>query len=458
MARKILSVLLSVLTMFLGITGVVSAAGGDVEIDVGKLSTSTFKVSELAGKYKVQGRSTIINNVLMLDYSAAGIEFSALCEGDVKVTFNTSSVAWSADGGCYFTVIVDGVKMARDFCHITATGDTEFVIAKGLTAGTHTFEIYRQTEIERATIGIKNITVTGQVLPAPQNNDMYIEFIGDSITTAYGNLTLGSTNPSTPSAPIHQDATQGYAYLTAKSLGADWSIVARQGIGAVTGYQPVNMQTVYPLLRHHKDSNTKYDFPRQPDYVVIGLGANDFATYNNSQYTNPVMTVAQVKQGFSDMFDLVKSKNPDAKIIWVYGWTNSSANAGTTIKEVIAEKGGAEAGYYTLEVEKNTEGANNHSYYTAHAEYAKKLSAFIKSLEPITFTPGNVNGDAEGKVNLEDVVTLAQCVAQWSGINYVTEALDPDGSGVSDLSDVVRLAQYVAQWDVDLSQAPYQPQ
>ena len=91
-------------------------------------------------------------------------------------------------------------------------------------------------------------------------------------------------------------------------------------------------------------------------------------------------------------------------------------------------------------------------------KYAKKLSAFIKSLEPTTFTPGNVNGDAEGNVNLEDVVTLAQCVAQWSGINYVEEALDPDGNGVSDLSDVVRLAQFVAQWDVEISQTPYVPQ
>ena len=458
MARKILSILLSILTMFLGITGAASAVGGDVDIDVGKISTTTHSISELAGKYKVQGRSTIINNVLMLDYSAAGVEFSAICEGNVSVTFNASAVTSGEDGGCYFTVIVDGVKKARDFCRITATGDTKFVIAEGLEAGTHTFEIYRQTEIERATIGIKSITVTGQVLPAPQNNDMYIEFIGDSITTAYGNLTLGSTSPAKPANPLHQDATQGYAYLTAKALGADWSIVARQGIGAVTGYQPVNMQTVYPLLRHHKDSTTKYDFSRQPDYVVIGLGANDFGTYNNSQYTNPVMTVAQVKQGFSDMFDLVKAKNPNAKIIWVYGWTTNSANAGTTIKEVIAEKGGAEAGYYTLEVDKNSDGANGHSYYTAHAEYAKKLSAFIKSLEPTTFTPGNVNGDAEGNVNLEDVVTLAQCVAQWSGINYVEEALDPDGNGVSDLSDVVRLAQFVAQWDVKISQTPYVPQ
>lgn len=452
---KLLSVLLSLIIAVLCFATVAFAGSDDVDIDIGQLTKSVYSINELSGKYKVQGRTKVINNLLMLDYSASGMEFTAYCEGDVSVTFSAQSIISANDGGCYFTVIVDGVKQARDFCRITSTGETKFVIAKDLKIGNHTFEIYRQTEIERATIGIKEINIRGNVLSAPKNNDMYIEFVGDSITTAYGNLTLGSTKPQNPSYPLHQDATQGYAYLTARALNADWSIVARQGIGAVTGYQPVNMQKVYPLLRHHKDANTLYDFSRQPDYVVIGLGANDFSTYNNPTYTNPVLTVADLKKGFSDMFDLIHTKNPNAKIIWVYGWTTSSANAGSTIKEVIAEKGGAEAGFYTLEVDKNSQGANSHSYYTAHTEYANKLSRFIKSLEPITFTPGNVDGDIDGNVDLLDVVTLAQYVAGWEDVSYVTEALDPDGNGTPDLLDVVLLGQYVADWDVTLSETPY---
>ena len=451
MLKKSLKLVLSiVLTLLCGVM-TVFAIGDDVEIDVGNTSEKTYSITELGGKYKVQGRSTLINNLLMTDYSASGIEFSASCEGTVKVTFNASSLTTNADGdgGCYFTVIVDGVKKARDFLKLTATGDTTVTIAEGLTAGKHTFEIYRQTEIERATVGIKSITLKGSFYNAPKNNDMYIEFIGDSITTAYGNLTLGSTNPVNPSYPLHQDATQGYAYLTAKALGADWSIVARQGIGAVVGYQPVNMQTAYPLLRHAKDQNTPYDFARQPDVVVIGLGANDMSTYLNNS-----MTLADVKKGFSDMFDLVHEKNPDAKIVWVYGWIDSSKKAGSTIKEVIAEKGGEEKGFYTLEVDQNSEGANGHSYYTAHAEYAKQLSAFINEISG-EFIPGDI--DNNGSFDLNDISALAKYVAGWEPSVNVA-ALDPNGDSKVDLKDVTHLARVKAGWsNVTISDKEYKP-
>lgn len=207
MLKKSLKLALSIVLTGLFAVLPVFAIGDDVEIDVGNASEKTYAITELDGKYKVQGRSTVINDLLMTDYSASGIEFSAACEGTVKVTFNASSLITDADGGCYFTVIVDGVKKARDFLKLTATGDTTVTIAEDLTAGKHTFEIYRQTEIERATVGIKSITLKGAFYNAPKNNDMYIEFVGDSITTAYGNLTLGSTNPARPSYPLHQDAT-----------------------------------------------------------------------------------------------------------------------------------------------------------------------------------------------------------------------------------------------------------
>lgn len=454
--KKILTGLLTV-TLSLMLCGITTLAGSDVDINMGDdVTEKEFLITELSGKYKTQGRTAMVQGLLMLDYSATGIEFIAECEGDVYITFSSSYLISGDDGGCYFTVIVDGVQQARDFCRITQTGEVKFKLAEGLSADFHRFEIYRQTEIERATVGVKSITLRGELMDSPEQNDLYVEFVGDSITTAYGNLTLGSTSPQNPAYPIHQDATQGYAYLTAKALKADWSIVARQGIGAVTGYQPVNMQTVYPLLRHAKDQSTTYDFARQPDYVVIGLGANDMSVYNNTTYNNPVLTKADVKQGFSDMYDLVRAKNPNAKIIWVYGWTSTSANAGELINEVIAQKGGETAGAYSLEVPLNNQGTNGHSYYTAHQQYAKLLSAFIDGIEnpaPL-FTPGNVDGDKDNNVNLQDVVALAQVVAGWDNVEHIEAALDVNGDGDVDLQDVVHLAQYVAGWDVELAGDP----
>lgn len=61
-------------------------------------------------------------------------------------------------------------------------------------------------------------------------------------------------------------------------------------------------------------------------------------------------------------------------------------------------------------------------------------------------TPGDINND--GRVELADVVLLAQYVAEWDVAELChPDALDPDGSGESELKDVVCLAQYVAQWE-----------
>ena len=445
---KILSLLLSLIIAIFCFGTVVGA--DDVDIDLSQLTKKVYSINELEGKYKVQGRTTVINNLLMLDYSASGMEFNAYCEGDVIVTFSAASLSSGNEGGCYFTVIVDGVKQARDFCRITATGETKFVIAKDLKIGNHTFEIYRQTEIERATVGIKEIDIRGSFTAAAKNNDMYIEFIGDSISTAYGNLTQNGSGV-TYSAPKYQDATQGYAYLTARALNADWSIIAQQGRGAKYGYTTENLQDIYPKLRYNKDKTTNYDFARQPDYVVIALGTNDINTYS-SRFS---ATLDDVKTGFKEILALVRAKNPDAKIVWAYNMMTNRANS--IITAVIEEAGGAEKGYYSVSLTQNTAGGNGHPYYTAHQTMATELSKFIKSLEPVTFVPGNVDGDKNGAVDLEDVVVLSQYVAKWQGINYVTEALDPDASGECNLADVVLLAQYVAKWNVSISNTPYVP-
>ncbi|MBE6762348.1 MAG: hypothetical protein E7551_08725 [Ruminococcaceae bacterium] len=440
--KKMLSVFLSVmLIVTLTVSANVLALDEDVDMDMGEddvVVSQTYTIPNLAGKYKTQGRTSIINNLLMVDYSASGIEFSAVCEGDVSVTFNAASLINGDEGGCYFTVIVDGVKQARDFCHLTATGDTTVAIAKDLAYGTHTFEIYRQTEIERATVGVKAITLNGVFKSAPEKNDTYIEFIGDSISTAYGNLTTNGSGV-TYSYPKYQDATQGYAYLTAEALGADWSIIAQQGRGAKYGYTTENLQDIYPKLRYNKDRNTDYDFAREPDYVVIALGTNDINTYSSKFSATP----DDVKTGFEEMLSLVREKNPNAKIIWAYNMMTNKAN--DIITSVISEAGGAKNGYYSIKLTQNTAGGQGHPYYTGHQTMANELSAFIGGLVSPHAEKGDVNGDKA--LNLNDLVALAQYVADWD-IEVATAALDVNGDNVVNLNDVTHLAQYLAGWDV----------
>lgn len=74
--------------------------------------------------------------------------------------------------------------------------------------------------------------------------------------------------------------------------------------------------------------------------------------------------------------------------------------------------------------------------------YEGKTAAF--DINVCEYLPGDANNDQ--KVTLEDVVLLAQYVAEWD-VECNVAVMDVTADGRVDLRDVVLLAQYVAEWD-----------
>ena len=91
-----------------------------------------YSATYIKDKIKLQGRSRIKDDLFMFDYSASGFEFKANCGGNIKITFVAKNIPQGELGGCYFTVFLDGERLARDFCRITSNGKIEFVIAENL--------------------------------------------------------------------------------------------------------------------------------------------------------------------------------------------------------------------------------------------------------------------------------------------------------------------------------------
>ena len=355
-------------------------------------ATNTYDITELEGKYKTQGRTEVVDGTLFLDWSASGMEFNANCSGDVSIKVNTTRIKSGETGGIYFTVIVDGVVQYENQripsnnnadswtsnstnypFKIQNEGISEFTIAKNLAPGSHTFEIYNQTEALNGAFGIQSITLNGELLAPKANNELYIEFVGDSITAGLGNLSVGGQD-----APLYQDATRGWAYLTAKKLNADWSLIAQSGITASNGIgwqgaSSVSMQTVYPKLRYYSDNNKNYNFNRSADVVVICLGTNDLWTYQTGG-----KTLDYLKSEFKNMLNLVKNHNPNTKIVWIHGMMIS--NADSLIKNAIEELGGSDKGLYTLSLPKNVAGGQGHPNLAIQQTYAETVSNFIDDL------------------------------------------------------------------------------
>jgi len=358
--------------------------------DIQFLDEYATPIKDAKDYIKTQGRNQLKDGALWLDFSASGIEFSANCEGTVALNLTVNSIknTDATYGGLYFTVIVDGVQKDRAECRITETGSVQLVLAEDLPAGNHTFEVYRQTEHRGAEVGINSIVMNGSFNEKPEDNRLYIEFIGDSISTGYG--ALGDNNVASANAdnPLYQDATVAYPYLTAKALNADFSDVCYSGLGCKYGYSSVTMQTVYTAQRYQYDQNTQYDFTkRQPDVVVIALGTNDIANQTDASLR---------KVGYQEMLDLVRAKNPDAKIVWIAGMMKTDDNA--MIEALIEENGGAAEGLYYLGLTTNTAGAGWHPSAAGQQKFADDLVAFLNSDVLVKYVGDEMLDNDEGDV------------------------------------------------------------
>jgi lysophospholipase L1-like esterase len=109
-----------------------------------------------------------------------------------------------------------------------------------------------------------------------------IEFIGDSYTVGYGNISSSRecTNDELFNATNSQLA---FGPLTAKHFNADYQINASSGFGVVRNYNghspDKNLIGLYPFTLH--TNNYIYAGNWQPQVIVIGLGTNDFSTKLN---------------------------------------------------------------------------------------------------------------------------------------------------------------------------------
>lgn len=349
-------------------------------------SAKTYDVNALEGKYKLQGRCPVVSykpprtdgeiNAIALDYTAASISFNAYCEGDVTAEIYTAP---TSIGGTklYLNVYVDGVKNASraDF-RLSGRKLNTITLAEGLERGFHTFVIERQTEAERGLIYLNSISINGEMYDKPADSELFIEFIGDSITTGYGNLYPDLTEgeqDANQASNVYQDGTKTYAYITAKNLGADYSIVAQQGIGATKGYYAHTMLGTYEDTCYQCDHNDKWSFERKPDIVVINLGTNDYTMATRDQ-----LTMEEMQRGFEDFCSLVREKNPDAKILWAYGMMNEGAEE--YIRAALETAGGEAAGFYFVKLESNRDGGNGHPSAAAHESNAAILTEAIKNI------------------------------------------------------------------------------
>jgi hypothetical protein len=144
--------------------------------------------------------------------------------------------------------------------------------------------------------------VDGRWLALPPKPSRQIEFIADSGSTGFGNLstTMDCTDEELTS---HSDAGQSYPILAAHQLHADWQLNAMDGIGVVRNSHGIWKGTnylTYAGLTLQSDSSSRYrDLDWRPQVAVVRIGANDFGS---PLAADEAWTPAQLEAAVTDSY------------------------------------------------------------------------------------------------------------------------------------------------------------
>ena len=326
--------------------------------------------------------------VRWLTYSASGIEFE-FSGTDVELVFYGDSKASTLDenSGVRYAVYIDD-EPKLDAQMVKKGADRVTVHADS--SGTHNLKLIKLSEVANSIIGVKQITVMGDIKPAG-GSDRLIEFIGDSITCGYGVDDEDRTHPFSTST---EDATKAYGYRTAQLLGWDCSLVAISGHGIVSGYTGNGVKQDKQLMSDfygnhghcygtagaNRLENVAWDFARQPDVIVINLGTND-----ESYTKRDEERIEEYTLGYVDFLKLVRGKNPDAAIICALGLMGDGLYPAVCDAVSRYSAGTGDENVYTFHFDpiKADEGyaADYHPTSKTHERAAAELAEYIESIK-----------------------------------------------------------------------------
>lgn len=242
------------------------------------------------------------------------------------------------------------------------------------------------SENQNGGVGIKNIKINScnaeeKIIFPTNKKKISIEFIGDSITNAYG---VEAPDQSYHFTTTTENFSKSYAYLAAKILDADYSSFSLSGHGIVSGYSNGDKWAdgIIPLYYEKLGRNDKYpgdwDFESHKyDLVFINLGTND-ANYVNADRE---IRKDEFVEEFANFLQTVRDKNPDAYILCTLGTLNPT-DMYVLVKEGIKLFGGDRISSFESPVQDMNDGlgADWHPSKITHEKLSKLVAEKISEV------------------------------------------------------------------------------
>ncbi|MCH4156665.1 MAG: GDSL-type esterase/lipase family protein [Muribaculaceae bacterium] len=197
----------------------------------------------------------------------------------IQANFTGTSIKMKAKPGSgYFEVQIDAAEPFK----IAFLRDSVITLASNLQQGSHSVSVMLAFEGYQARPQFRGFCLDegASILPPPARPTRKIQFIGNSMTCAYG--------VEAPNGKVHyKDSNSNfffsYATLTARALNAQNITVARSGIGIYRNYNgplagsPDNMARWYDYTLMYDSTQVWNHQSYVPDVICVNLGTNDFS-------------------------------------------------------------------------------------------------------------------------------------------------------------------------------------
>lgn len=283
----------------------------------GEYISSTFPINE--GTTRYVGRNLESGGVTWLVHSGSAVEFTVTGRSAEIELAGDSSTSNGADYRSRYAVLVDGEIIVDD---TMGEKSKKIELFSGTATRTATVKVIHLSEANNGAIGVKNVTVDSdsQMPIAPTAEKKYrIEFIGDSITCAYG---VEGKDQYENFKTTTENFMKSYAYLVAEKLDADYSAVSYSGHGIISGYTSDGKKNVdslvppyYEYVAKSDEYKKAWDFTSKPnDIVVINLGTNDSSYCGQDEEK-----MTEYRTEYAKFLEQVRKCNPDAYIICTLG-------------------------------------------------------------------------------------------------------------------------------------------
>ena len=170
----------------------------------------------------------------------------------------------------YLTVLITSKNQTIEKEYVLSLGENNIEIVSGK-EDTYRVQVYKRTEALMSKTKLTSLELEGDIIETIPNYPLAIEFIGDSLTCGYGNL---SDDVDKPFTTDDEDGMKSFASIAASKLKAYYEIIAVSGIGI---YKSIYASVTLPRIYDSRDIHDRAIYHQQKtfDWIVIMLGTND---------------------------------------------------------------------------------------------------------------------------------------------------------------------------------------